>query len=299
MNVVVAGGTGFIGRHVTRTLLDAGHRVRVMTRNPASVARTPELRGAHAFRGDVTDPRTLTGQLTGAEAVVSCVQFPNHPVEVPRKELTYDRYDRQGTENLLAEAAEAGVKRFFYMSGAGADPRSPVVWYRAKGRAEDAVGASGLEWAALRPSWAYGPEDRALNKFVFMARYLPVVLQVGVKPQRVQPVWVGDVALAVRRAFERDDAWNTVYEIGGPDVMTMNEIIHTMLDVMGKRRAVIPVPTWLAKLGTTPLRLLPNPPMTPQGIEFATQSGIVDNRLVRERLGVQTIGLREGLARYL
>lgn len=299
MNVVVAGGTGFIGRHVARALMDDGHRVTVMSRNPASVAGIPELAGASAVRGDVTDPRTLTGTFDGVEGVVASVQFPNHPVEVPRRGLTYDRYDRQGTENLIAEAAEAGVRRFFYLSGAGADPRSPVVWYRAKGRAEESLRASGLEWAALRPSWAYGPEDRALNKFAFMARYLPVVLQVGVKPQRVQPVWIGDLALAVRRAFERDDAWNTVYEIGGPDVMTMNEIIHTMLDVMGKRRPVVPVPTWLAKAGTMPLCLLPKPPMTPQGIEFATQSGIVDNTLVREKLGVQTIGLREGLAHYL
>ncbi len=299
MNVVVAGGTGFIGRHVARALLDGGHRVSVVTRNPAGAARVPELTGADAISADVTDPRTLTGKLDGVDAVVGCVQFPNHPVEVPRKGLTYERYDRQGTENLVAEAVDAGVRRFFYMSGAGADPRSPVVWYRAKGRAEEIVRGSGLEWAALRPSWAYGPEDRALNKFAFMARYLPVVLQVGVRPQRVQPVWVDDIALAVRRAFERDDAWGTVYEIGGPDVMTMNEIIHTMLDVMGKRRLVIPVPAWLAKAGTAPLRLLPNPPMTPQGIEFAVQSGIVDTRLVRERLGVQPIGLREGLSRYL
>ncbi|MDQ3953488.1 MAG: complex I NDUFA9 subunit family protein [Actinomycetota bacterium] len=299
MNVVVAGGTGFIGRHVARALLDGGHRVSVVTRNPAGAARVPELTGADAISADVTDPRTLTGKLDGVDAVVGCVQFPNHPVEVPRKGLTYERYDRQGTENLVAEAVDAGVRRFFYMSGAGADPRSPVVWYRAKGRAEEIVRGSGLEWAALRPSWAYGPEDRALNKFAFMARYLPVVLQVGVRPQRVQPVWVDDIALAVRRAFERDDAWGTVYEIGGPDVMTMNEIIHTMLDVMGKRRLVIPVPAWLAKAGTAPLRLLPNPPMTPQGIEFAIQSGIVDTRLVRERLGVQPIGLREGLSRYL
>ncbi|HEX2295358.1 MAG TPA: NAD(P)H-binding protein, partial [Actinomycetota bacterium] len=207
MNVVVAGGTGFIGRHVTKALIDAGHRVTVMSRDPSSVAKVPELAGAGAVRGDVTDPRTLTGTLAGADAVVGCVQFPNHPVEAPRRGRTYDRYDRQGTENLVAEAVDAGVRRYFYMSGAGADSRSPVVWYRAKGHAEETVRSSGLEWAALRPSWAYGPEDRALNKFAFMARRLPVVLQVGVKPQRVQPVWVGDVARAVARAFERDGAW--------------------------------------------------------------------------------------------
>ncbi len=299
MKVVVAGGTGFLGRHICRSLLDAGHRVTVLTRNPARVSFIPELAGAAAARADATDPRSLTGTLSGAAAVVGCVQFPNHPVEVPRKGLTYDRYDRQGTENLLAEAKAAGVERYVYLSGAGADARSDEVWYRAKGRAEDAVRASGLRWAIVRPSWAYGPEDRALNKFVTMVRFLPFVPQLGVRPQRVQPVHAGDIALAVRRIFERDDSWDAVYEIGGPDVMTMNEIIHTLLDVMGKKRPVVPIPVPLAKLGTAPLKLLPHPPMTPQGIAFAVQDGLVDTRALRERLGVEPITLREGLALYL
>lgn len=299
MNVVVAGGTGFIGRHVVRALLDAGHAVTVMTRYPAGVARIPELHGAASTRGDVTDPRTLRGTLTRADAVVGAVQFPNHPMEVPRKGLTYDRYDRQGTENLLAEARDAGVGRYVYVSGANADARSDRTWLRAKGRAEEAVRSSGLEWAILRPSWAYGPEDRALNKFVTMARLLPFVFQLGVRPQRVQPVYVGDIALAVRRVFERDDAWGEVYEVGGPDVMTMNEIIHTLLDVLGKRRAVVPIPAPLAAMGAAPLTLLPRPPMTPRGVEFAVQDGVVDTRLLRERLGVEPVRLRDGLARYL
>lgn len=298
MNVLVAGGTGFIGRHVTRALLDAGHEVAVLTRDTASAERVPQLQGAKAVRGDVTDPRTLAGTMDGADAVVASVQFPNHPVEVPRKGLTYDRYDRQGTENLLEEAKAAGVRHLLYVSGAGADPRSDKVWYRAKGRAEESIRGSGLRWAFLRPSWAYGPEDRALNKFATMARFSPVVLQLGVRPQRVQPVFVEDIALAARRVFERD-AWDAVYEVGGPDVMTMNEIIHTMLGVMGKRRVVVPVPVPLAKLGTMPLRLLPSPPMTPQGIEFAVQEGVVDTTALRDRLGVDPVGLREGLSRYL
>ncbi|MFN2587167.1 MAG: NAD(P)H-binding protein [Actinomycetota bacterium] len=298
MNVVVAGGTGFIGRHVARSLMDAGHSVTVLTRDPGGVAAIPELERAGAVRADVTDPRSLTGVLAGAEAVAGAVQFPKHPVEVPRKGLTYDRYDREGTENLLAEAAEAGVDHYLYVSGANADALSDKPWYRAKGRAEQAVRSSGLRWAILRPSWAYGPEDRALNKFVAIARYSPVVPQLGTKPQRVQPVWVGDIALAARRIFERG-AWDAVYEIGGPEVMTMAEIIHTLLDVLGKRRAVLPVPAWLAKAGTAPLKLLPSPPMTPQGIEFAIQEGVVDTAALTERLGVQPLRLREGLARYL
>lgn len=298
MKIVVAGGTGFLGRHIARSLADGGHEVAILGRSPEKIDAIPELGGMRGVRGDVTDPSSLTGALDGAEAVVNAVQFPNHPVEVPRKRLTYDRYDRQGTENLLAAAERSGVQKFVYISGAGADVTSDKTWYRAKGFAEKAIAESSLEWAVLRPSWAYGPEDKALNKFVQIARFSPAIPQLGVAPQRVQPVHVDDIALAVRRIFER---WSTgkIYEIGGPDVMTMNEIIKTLLDVRGVKRAVLPVPLALAKLGTSPLVLLPKPPMTPQGIEFAAQDGIVDITALRDELGVDPVSLAEGLARYI
>lgn len=299
MRIVVAGGTGFLGRHICRALLDTGHEVTVLGRDPSKVDRIPLLYGASAVKGDVTDPDSLRGTLDGAEAVVGCVQFPNHPVEVPRKDVTYDRYDRVGTENLLAESARAGVGKYVYLSGAGADLTSDKTWYRAKGFAERAVIDSGLEYAIVRPSWAYGPEDRALNKFALIARFSPVVPQIGWRPQRVQPVYCGDVALCFSRIFEVGDAWGRIFEVGGPQVMTMKEIIQTLLAVMGKRRLVLPVPLWIAKLGTAPLVLLPHPPMSPQGIEFAVQDGLVDNTEVHNTLGVDPVPLRTGLEVYL
>jgi uncharacterized protein YbjT (DUF2867 family) len=120
-----------------------------------------------------------------------------------------------------------------------------------------------------------------------------------VKVQRIQPVSVDDIALAAQRLFERDDAWNKVYEIGGPDVMTMEEVLDTMCDVLGKKRALLPIPAPLAKMGTAPLRLLPKPPMTPQGIEFAIQDGIIDNSEVERNLDVYPVSLREGLTTYM
>jgi uncharacterized protein YbjT (DUF2867 family) len=299
VNIVVAGGTGFLGRHISKLLIRGGHDVTVLVRNPEKVTRIAELAGAKAVEGDVTDSTSLVDKLAGAEAVVAAVQFPNHPVEVPRKGLTYDRFDRQGVENLLAEARRGGVERFFYISGARADPHSDKNWYRAKGRAEDAIRGSGLRWCILRPSWAYGPEDRALNKFALFARLSPVIPKPGADVQRIQPVHVDDIALAVQRAFERDEAWGKVFEIGGPEVMTMDEVIRTMCEVMGKRRMILPIPTALAKLGTAPLTLLPKPPMTPQGIEFAVQDGLVDNSETARVLDVHPVTLREGLSRYL
>ncbi|HET7483527.1 MAG TPA: NAD(P)H-binding protein [Actinomycetota bacterium] len=308
MRVVVAGGTGFVGRHISRALLDAGHDVAVLGRDPSKVAAIPQLRGAGAVRGDVTDPGSLRGTLDDTDVVVGAVQFPNYPMELPRYRLTFDHYDRVGTENLLAEATRAGVTNYLYISGAGVDPRSPKRWYRAKGLAEAAIAASGLGYAFLRPSWAYGPEDKALNKFVAIARRSPVVPYpapvemrgpfVHFVDQHIQPVWIGDVATAASRILERD-AWGATYEIGSRAVMTMREVVATMLEVLGKKKAVIPVPAPLMKLATAPLVALPRPPLTPGGVDFAIQDGLVDVTATTEVLGVDPIPLSEGLRHYL
>jgi uncharacterized protein YbjT (DUF2867 family) len=298
VNVAVVGGTGFVGRAVVRQLLDDGHRVSVLGRDPAKVESMKELLGAEAIRGDVTEPRSLVGTLDGIEVVVHAAQFPNHPVEVPRKGLTYDRYDRGGTENLIVEAKRSGTQRFVYMSGAGADPASDRTWYRAKGLAERALRESGLDWVALRPSWAYGPGDRAINRLAKIARFSPVVPRLGVREQHIKPIYVGDIAGAVGRAVATEESWNRSFELGGPQVLTMHEVIHTMLDVLGKKRLIVPIPTPLAKLGTAPLALLPKPFMTPHGIEFAVQEGIVDTTDAEKILGLKPVPLAEGLRRY-
>lgn len=297
MKIVVAGGTGFVGRYICRALLDSGHEVTVLSRR-GSTSDISQLAGANAMKGDVIDPATLRGRLDGADAVVGAVTFPNYPAEVPRKNKTFDRYDRQGTENLLAEAERAEVAHYVYISGASADPDSPVVWYRAKGRAEEAIKASGLKYSILRPSWAYGPEDKSLNRFVQIARFSPVVPRIGVRRQEIQPVYIEDIATAVARIFERG-AWQKTYEIGGPDVMSMDAVIRTMLKVTGMHRLILPIPVLLPKLATAPLTLLPSPLMTPAGIEFAIQDGLVDISALEADLDVHPVPLEEGLSNYL
>lgn len=305
MRIVVAGGTGFLGRRITRALVDDGHEVAVLGRDPRKVAAIPELAGATGMFGDVTDPYSLKETLDGYEAIVVAIQFPNYPMEQPRKGLTFDRYDRQGTEHVLEEAQRTGVERLFYVSGVNVDPASPEPWYRAKGRAEESIKTSGLRYAILRPSWAYGPGDKALNKFVSIARMSPVVPVPtrfeGLKPveQRIQPVASDDIALAASRIFATDGAWNRVIEIGGPESMTMTEVVRTMLDVMGKKRVLLPMPTALMKLATAPLTLLPKPPLTPGAVDFAVQDGLADLTELRSTLGIEPVSLRAGLSRYL
>lgn len=299
MRILVAGGTGFVGRNIVRSLLDGQHDVCVLTRDPRSVHSIPQLRGVEARGGDVTQPDSLVGVMEDVEAVVGVVQLPNYPVELPRKGMTFDRFDRRGTEKLLQEATRSGVSRYVYLSGAGADVASKQTWYRAKGMAERAVEDSGLDFCILRPSWAYGPDDKALNRFVQIARLSPVVPRLGTGVQRIQPVFVEDIGLAVRRIFEIEAAWGETLEIGGPEVLTMDEVIRAMLEVIGRRRAVVPIPAWLAKAGTAALLALPRPPLSPGGVEFAIQDAVVDNSALEKVLDVHPVPLRDGLARYL
>ena len=305
MKIVVAGGTGFLGRLLAQALLRDGHEVAVLGRDPRKVRRISELQGAEAIFGDVTDPYSLKGTLDGYDAVAVSIQFPNYPMEVPRRGLTFDRYDRQGTEYLVEEAQRANVEGFFYISGVNVHPASDKPWYRAKGRAEETIKESGLRYAILRPSWAYGPGDKALNKFVSIARLSPVVpiptRFENRRPvdQRIQPVASDDVALAASRIFGTGSAWGQTIEIGGPQAMTMPEVVRTMLEVMGKRRALVPVPTALMKVATAPLTVLSRPPLTPGGVDFAVQDGLADLTRLRELLGIEPVPLRAGLSRYL
>jgi NADH dehydrogenase len=289
--VLVTGGTGFIGSHIVRRLLSSGHRVAVMSRNPKRVPDGVEVR-----RGDVSDAGSLQAAMAGVDAVVSAVQFPNHPVENPRKGYTYMAVDGEGTERQVAAARAAGVKRFVYLSGAGVRPDQTAPWFRAKLRAEKAVRESGIPFTIFRPSWVYGPEDRSLNKFVTFARALPFVPVIGNGRTRVQPVHVDDLAEAVASSINLPQAAGQTYDVGGPETLTMDEIIRTMLEVMGKRRPLLHSPVGLMKLATAPLTLLPTPPLSPGAVEFVVMEEPVDNGALLRDFGLRLTTLRKGLA---
>ncbi|HYF91454.1 MAG TPA: complex I NDUFA9 subunit family protein [Symbiobacteriaceae bacterium] len=290
--VLVTGGTGFIGSHIVQRLLGGGHRVAVMTRNPGH-ARVPA--GAEVRPGDVEDAASLREAMSGVDTVVDAVQFPNHPVENPRRGYTYMAVDGLGTERQVQAARASGVGHFVYLSGAGTRPGQTAPWFLAKLHAEKAIRESGLRHTIFRPSWVYGPEDRSLNKFVTFARMLPVVPVIGNGQTRVQPVHVDDLAEAVARTVGTPGTADQVYEIGGPQNLTMDEIIQTMLSVMGKRRRLIHQPAWLMKLLTAPLTLLPTPPLSPAAVDFVLMEESVDNTAVMCDLGLRLRPLDEGL----
>src|SRR4051794_4811148 len=202
-----------------------------MTRNPG---RAPPPPGVESVRGDRGGTASLDAATRGIDVVVHAVQFPNHPVENPRKGWTYEQVDGAGTERMVAAAQKNGVRRFVYLSGAGARPGRTEPWFRAKERAERAVTSSGMQYVILRPSWIYGPDDRSMNKFVAFVRLLPVVPVIGWGGEQVQPVAVADVANVAAAAVYEPAATNKVFEIGSPPPISMDEILRTIMRVLGK-----------------------------------------------------------------
>jgi NADH dehydrogenase len=294
--VAVAGGTGFVGGAIARELAARGHRVVVLShrKRAGDSSSTLEYRQA-----DVTRPDSLAAALAGVDTLVISLGFRNSPIEAPRRGQTFEIVDAAGTKALVAAAGKAGVRRLVYMSGAGAAPDAARHWFRAKWRAEEAVRGSGIVYTIFRPSWIYGPGDHSLNRFVGFSRWLPFIPQIGNGRQRLAPVFVGDVGSLVADALVTPATDNATLEVGGPDTLTMDEIIRVSLRVLGRRRPILHAPVALMKAMTAPLTLLPSPPMTPAAIDFIVQSAPVDTGPLTAALPRSLTPLPEALATYL
>ena len=295
---MVAGGTGLIGREVVaRLLADGTHDVAVTTRDPAR----PDpwggrVRKLQAFAGD---PLSLGKAFTGAEVVVHAIQFPNHPVEDPGKGRTYLEVDGLGTAVAARAAKAAGVRRYVYLSGAGAGQERPQSWFRAKDMAEAAIRETGMEYGFLRPSWVYGPGDHSMNRFVFFCRRLPFVPVIGDGRTPVWPAYVKDVARAAVELARREDTKATVLDIGGPERLTMDGVVRAIQQVLGRRRPIVHHPVRLMKLLSLPMRVMPQPILSPTAIEFLIQDVPIDPQPAFQLLGFAFRRLEDGLREYV
>jgi len=298
MIVAVAGASGFIGRAIVRRLATLPNvQVRGMTRVPESARRKLNLSNLEWVRAEVTEPATLPEALAGADAIVSAVQFEGYPVENPKKGLTFERIDYGGTIALLDAAKKAGVKRFIYISGAAADEKSSHPGFRAKGRAEHAIRESGLSWTIFRPSLVYGPEDKVLNGFARLLKFAPAFGVPGTGRQKVQPVLVDDLAACVAMAVEGKGA-NATFEIGGPDLMTFDEMVRVLMEVSGRRRPIFHIPEGAMRAGASLLEKLPTPLLSRDAVTFVTADNATDIKSLVAEFGIRLTPMREGL-RYL
>jgi uncharacterized protein YbjT (DUF2867 family)/ligand-binding SRPBCC domain-containing protein len=298
LSIGVAGGTGFVGGAIALELFRRGYRVFVLSHR-GEAARGPLPDAIEVRQADVTSGEGLPQAVRGLDALVVALAFRNSPIESPRRGQTFEAVDGGGTERLVRAAAAAGVRRLLYVSGAGAAPDAERHWFRAKWRAESIVRTSGIPSTIVRPTWIYGPRDVSLNRFVGFARRLPVVPLTNTGRQLLAPVFIDDVARLAADSITSDAAVGQLFELGGPETLPMREIIRRALRAAGLSRPIVPGPTLLIKLAAAPLTLLPEPPLTPDAVDFINQPATVDVAPLLERMPRRLTPLEDGLAMYL
>jgi uncharacterized protein YbjT (DUF2867 family) len=235
--ILVTGGTGFVGGHVVRALRDAGRRVRVLVRDPGAAGELEAL-GCELVEGDMTEPETLGRALDGVACVIHLVAIRQG------KDEQFERIMSRGTRDLVDAARGAGVGRFVHMSALGTNEETKdlVPYYRAKWEMEQTVQGSGLPYVVFRPSFVFGADGGILPTFRRIARLAPVTPITGSGEQRIQPIWVDDVAAYFARAVELEDATNRTFELGGPDVVDWNELWARLKRALGVKRPSVHLP---------------------------------------------------------
>jgi uncharacterized protein YbjT (DUF2867 family) len=262
VKILVTGGTGFIGPRVVHSLRAQGREVRALVRRTERGAQIAGL-GAELVSGDVTDPQSIRAAIDGCTHVV-------HLVSILRgRPADFDRVMTQGTKNLIAAAKDARVERFVQMSALGTSETTQAVvpYFAAKWAMEQELVSSGLEYTIFRPSFVFG-RGGALPTFVKQVRYSPVVTVIGSGKQRIQPIWVDDVGEYFAHAVDAPAAANRLFEVGGPDVVTWDELYTTIAKVLGKRRRLVHVPSSFARTGASLTQWAPGAPLTTDQISM-------------------------------
>jgi uncharacterized protein YbjT (DUF2867 family) len=282
MTILVTGATGFVGPHVAHALRARDLPVRALVRDPKRATRLTAW-GVDLAQGDVTESATLRGAFAGVEVVVHLVAI------IKGSRTDFERVMVQGTRNVVAAAQEAGVRRFVLASALGLDERSraAVPYFGAKWEMERAVEASGLEHVILRPSFIFGKDGGVLPTFVRLARFAPVTPIVGTGTQRLQPIWVEDVAAYYAASIDLPAAANRTFELGGPDAPTWNEFWDRLKRVVGSRRPSIHLPVGLMRAQAALTERLPGAPVTRDQL---TMLELGDN-VVMDPTAVEVFGL--------
>jgi NADH dehydrogenase len=237
--VTVFGGSGFVGRNVVRVLAKDGWRIRVAVRRPDLAFHLQPLGRVgqiHAVQANLRYPDSVAAALRGADAAINLVG-----ILTPRGRQTFDAVQTFGARIVARSAADAGLSHLVHVSAIGADENAASAYARSKGLAEAAVRENFPAAIILRPSLMFGPGDDFFNRFAALATMLPVLPLIG-GDTKFQPVFVGNVAEAVGRALADGATAGAPYELGGPEVKTMREILQYICKVTGRKRPLLPIP---------------------------------------------------------
>src|SRR5689334_1405577 len=268
----VFGGSGFIGRYVVQDLARDDWLVRAAVRRPdeALFLKTSGVVGQITpVAANVRDRPSVARAIAGADAVINLVGILHQSGR-----QRFQAVHVEGARMIAEEAARADVKRLVHVSAIGADPNSDSAYARTKGEGEAAVRLAFPGAIILRPSIVFGPEDGFFNRFAQMAMLSPALPLIGGGKTRFQPIYVGDVAEAAVRAIENREAQGRTYELAGPRAYSFAELMRLMLNEIGRRRMLVPLPFPIASLMGAVLQCLPNPQLTADQVRLLKRDNV-------------------------
>jgi uncharacterized protein YbjT (DUF2867 family) len=294
----VLGGSGFIGRYVVQRLAARGDVVPVACRHAeeAKFLMTHGNVGQIAAVGvAIDDEQLLPAFLAGSDGLVNCVGILRESGA-----QTFERVHHLGPARMARLAREAGVERLVHISAIGADSRSPSAYARTKAAGEAAVRDAFPTATILRPSVVFGPEDQFFNRFAAIAMISPFLPLIGGGRTRFQPVYVGDVADAVLKCLEDPATAGRTYELGGPKIYTMRELLELLLAEIRRKRILLDLPFGLAQFQARLMSILPSPPLTPDQVELLKRDNVVSSgALTLAALGIPATAIEGVLPTYL
>ncbi len=287
--VTVFGGSGFLGRYVVRALAKRDYRIRVGVRRPELAGHLQPLGKVgqiHAVQVNLRHPASVRAAMRGSDVAVNLVG-----ILTKSGRQTFDAVVAKGAATVAETAAAAGA-RLVHVSAIGADPASASAYARAKASGEKAVLAAVPSATILRPSVMFGPEDQFANRFAALALMSPMLPLIGGGATRMQPVYVGDVAAAVADAIDGRTKAGAVYELGGPEVLSMREIMQIILRVIERERMLVPLPFAIARLKAMFLQFAPGPlKLTPDQVALLRTDNVVSNTATAAGLTLQGLGI--------
>jgi len=287
--VTVFGGSGFVGRSVVRALCKRDYRIRVAVRRPELAGHLQPLGKVgqiHAVQANLRYPASVEAAMRGADAAINLVG-----ILTEAGAQTFDAVQAAGA-SAVAKAASAAGARMVHVSAIGADENSLSRYARSKAAGEKAVLAAVPSATIMRPSIMFGPEDQFTNRFAALARMSPMLPLVGGGVTRLQPVYVGDVATAVADAVDGKTKAGATYELGGPEVLTMREIMGIILATIERRRMLVSLPFGLAKFQALFLQFAPGPlKLTPDQVALLRVDNVVSDAAKAAGLTLEGLGI--------
>jgi NADH dehydrogenase len=287
--ITIYGGSGFIGRNVVRALARTGARMRIAVRRPELAGHLQPLGGVGQIvpvQANVRFPDSLIAAADGADAVINLVG-----ILFPSGRQTFKSVQDEGARHVAEAARKSGARALVHVSAIGASAKAPSYYARSKAAGEAAVRDVFPEAVILRPSIVFGPDDDFFNRFAALARVSPVLPLIGGGETLIQPVFVGDVAKAVLAGLAGTTKRGSIYELGGPETLSMKAIMIRVLDYTMRKRWLVPVPFWLAKLQGAILQWLPNPLLTVDQVRMLQSDNVVSEAAKREDRTLEGLGI--------